>query len=142
MTRPDTTRTGGCLCGAVRYAVEGEPRETVHCHCRICQKSSGAAFITWATFAKSSFDYLPLGNKLGMHRSSKYATREFCPACGSQLVFRGDWDSTLDVAVGTLDEPDSVTPTANTWVTARRAWMHGFDRNLADLDGEFPTSND
>jgi hypothetical protein len=136
------TRAGGCLCGAIRYRVEGEPRETVHCHCTICQKASGAPFMTWATFPKTAFSYLPNSKEPGGFRASKYAVREFCRFCGSPLLFRGDWDSTVDVSVGTLDEPDSVKPEANTWVTTRRAFLHGFDSGLTDMEGEFPVSND
>jgi hypothetical protein len=138
----ETIRTGGCLCGAIRYQVKGEPTETVHCHCTMCQKASGAPFITWATFPKPAFTYLPESEEPAGFRSSAYAVREFCPGCGSQLVFRSDWDSTVDVTVGTLYAPDSVTPEANTWVTTRRAFVHGFDTTLTDLDGEFPASND
>ena len=38
-----TARTGGCLCGAVRYESEGEPFFALQCHCRDCQRSSGTA---------------------------------------------------------------------------------------------------
>ena len=39
------TRTGGCLCGAVRYESEGAPVFSLQCHCRDCQRSSGTAYI-------------------------------------------------------------------------------------------------
>lgn len=130
-------REGGCLCGAVRYRVEGEPRETVHCHCRMCQKSGGAGFLTWATFTPAhAFAYIEGAPPI--YRSSQDAQREFCGTCGSQLVFRGDFLGSVDVTVGTLDEPDSVDPIANTWVPSRRAWLHGFDHTLPDLEGEWP----
>jgi len=38
--------TGGCLCGAVRYECSAKPMMTGNCHCRDCQKSSGAPFVT------------------------------------------------------------------------------------------------
>lgn len=131
------TREGGCLCGAIRYAVEGEPREAVHCHCRMCQKSGGAGFLTWATFTpKDSLIYTK--GAPALYRSSELAQREFCGTCGSQLVFRSDLLKSVDVTAGTLDDPDSVRPIANTWISSRQAWLHGFDRTLPDLEGEWP----
>ena len=129
-------RTGGCLCGALRYSVDGNPRETVHCHCRMCQKSSGAAFMTWATFPKTALAYTE--GEPAIYRSSEHAQREFCGACGSQIAFRGDRLPTIDVTLPTMDEPDAVTPMANTWIASRRAWLHGFDAELTDIDGEWP----
>ena len=41
-----TKRTGGCLCGAVRYEIEGEPQMTAVCHCTHCQRQSGGVFST------------------------------------------------------------------------------------------------
>ncbi len=130
-------RMGGCLCGAVRYAVEGEPRETVHCHCRMCQKSTGAPFVTWATFTPPEALSYTKG-KPAIHRSSDQAQREFCGRCGSQLVFRGDRLDSIDVTAATLDDPESVTPIVNTWAATRPGWLHGFDTALPDLEGEWP----
>jgi len=129
-------REGGCLCGAVRYRVEGEPRVVVHCHCRMCQKSSGAAFLTWATFAAPALRYTR-GEPKSFH-SSDHAVREFCGACGSQLVFRSDGKDSLDVTVGSFDAPDAFQPVGNIWVASRRAWMHGFDARLEDVEGDWP----
>jgi hypothetical protein len=130
------TREGGCLCGALRYTVKGEPQETVNCHCRMCQQAAGAAFITWATFPKAALSYTK--GSPAHYRSSETAQREFCGSCGSQIVFRGDQSDTLDVTVASLDEPDSIAPVANTWTISRRAWLHGFDERLTDLEGEWP----
>lgn len=130
------THQGGCLCGEVRYVLKGPFRETVHCHCRLCQKSSGAAFITWVTVAKADLEYA--AGQPAAFRSSAGAQREFCGRCGTQLVFRADRGETLDIAAATLDAPDAVRPDANTWVVSRRAWAHGFDPALPDLEGEWP----
>ena len=128
---------GGCLCGTVRYAVEGGPRETVHCHCRMCQKASGAPFVTWVTFApKEALTYT--GEPPAIHHSSAHAQREFCGRCGSQLAFRGDRLPGIVITVATLDDPSWPKPLANTWAGSRLAWLHGFDETLPDLDGEWP----
>lgn len=126
--------TGGCLCGAVRYCVDGAVVDAAHCHCRICQRSAGAAFITWATFPTHAFAYET--GKPAVYRSSGDAVREFCGRCGTQLAFRADHGEDIDISVTSLDEPDAIMPEGNIWVGSRRSWCRGFDRDLPDFDGE------
>jgi hypothetical protein len=42
--------TGGCRCGAVRYAAEGAPAHSSLCHCADCRRSAGAPMVAWALF--------------------------------------------------------------------------------------------
>lgn len=126
--------TGGCLCGAVRYRVDGEMTDAAHCHCRICQRASGSGFITWGTFPASAFAYER--EEPAAYRSSGEAVREFCGRCGTQLVFRADHGENVDITIASLDEPDAIMPQGNIWVGSRRLWCHGFDRDLPDFDGE------
>jgi hypothetical protein len=130
------TREGSCLCGAVRYAVEAEPSETVHCHCRMCQRASGSGFVTWATFERDAVRYT--AGTPAIYRSSAGAVREFCGRCGTPLVFRADDHPTVDITLASLDDPEAFRPVANTWVTSRQAWMHGFDHDLPDHPEEWP----
>ena len=48
------TITGGCLCGALRYRAEGAPNLQGLCHCRTCQRLSGAGHTGFITFAESA----------------------------------------------------------------------------------------
>ena len=75
---------GGCLCGSVRYEATGEPYNITHCHCLDCRRSSGAPFVTWASFPRSGFRFIT-----GPPRELKWAGRQrsFCPLCGTQLTF-------------------------------------------------------
>ena len=56
----ETPQAGGCLCGAVRFAVNAgrEPRLVVACHCRFCQKASGGPFLCWATIDAEDYTIL------------------------------------------------------------------------------------
>jgi hypothetical protein len=45
----DDVRTGGCLCGAIRYHIAAPPVEALYCHCRICQRAHGAPVVAWLT---------------------------------------------------------------------------------------------
>lgn len=140
--------SGGCLCGAVRYTLARIPTDVAHCHCRICRRSAGAAFVTWATVERVD---LACRGEVRWFRSSTLAKRGFCPACGTQLFFaqeiaESDGGSplaeappadprgteTIDVTVASLDRPDDVRPTRNIWVGSRLAFLHGFDATLPD----------
>ena len=49
---------GGCLCGAVRYRVSGDPVAATLCHCRSCRRASGGVTVAWAVFDKDAFEWL------------------------------------------------------------------------------------
>ena len=51
-------RTGTCLCGQVRYQVEGEIGPPVACHCRYCRRGHGAPFVLVALVARADFSWL------------------------------------------------------------------------------------
>jgi hypothetical protein len=95
--------TGGCLCGAVRYKVEGKPRDVLECHCTMCRKTHGhvAAYTAVPKAALEMTD----ATGLRWYVSSDKARRGFCGTCGSSLF----WDPTgkdyIAVAAGTLDAP-------------------------------------
>src|SRR5918997_6805026 len=77
--------TGGCLCGAVRYEAYGPPSLSVICHCRMCQRASGAPFMG-LLFMPSDAVKVIKGYPRVYH-SSPTSDRHFCPACGSPLFF-------------------------------------------------------
>src|SRR5579884_3714876 len=95
---------GGCLCGRVRFRVAAEPLDSGYCHCRMCQRNSGAPVVAWVTFPAAGFSWIAA--EPGTYQSSAHAKRQFCPACGSYLVFRND-DLPNEVSINTaaLDEP-------------------------------------
>jgi hypothetical protein len=82
------TLEGGCLCGAVRYRLNGEIEESAYCHCRTCQRQSGAPVVAWFAIAPAAFAYTK--GKPKAYRASTRATREFCGDCGTYLLFRED----------------------------------------------------
>ena len=85
-----TTKTleGGCLCGAIRYRLGGEIEDSAYCHCRTCQRQSGAPVVAWFSIAPARSPTRK-ANRKG-YRASTRATREFCGDCGTYLLFRED----------------------------------------------------
>ncbi len=101
--------TGGCQCGAVRYALFAVPERAGICHCRMCQKAVGGPFSAWANVATQDFAWTR--GAPGTFRSSSAAERAFCAGCGTPLGFRyiSRPDAT-GVSIGSLDTPEAVTP--------------------------------
>ena len=113
---------GGCLCSGVRYRISAEPRHADYCHCRMCQRSTGAPVVPWLTVAREAFAWT--AGEPAVYRSSANAERLFCPACGTQLAFRDLADPlALDVTVASLDEPAAVPPSHHIWTSSRIAWF-------------------
>lgn len=72
---------GACLCGAVRL-VAGEPTQHMHaCHCAMCRRQTGLSFAMDVAGAVWE-------GEIAVHRSSDWAERAFCPACGTMLYYR------------------------------------------------------
>jgi hypothetical protein len=115
--------TGSCLCGAVRYEARGAPLGVNHCHCVQCQRSSGAALLTWATWPRASTRVLR--GQVADFESSPGVMRSFCARCGSTLFWRrvSQQPEELDVTAGTLDQGDLLEPLDHIFVKSRRRWM-------------------
>ena len=117
---------GGCLCGAVRYRVEGTIAESGYCHCRTCQKQSGAPVVAWFALPRERFAYTAGAPKT--LRASARAGREFCGNCGTYLVFREDNpDETISVNTATLDDPTLSPPTFHIYCESRIGWFETAD---------------
>lgn len=117
---------GGCLCGSLRYGVRAAPVDSGYCHCRLCQLSTGAPVLAWASFPASDFAYLKGTPK--RYRSSARGLREFCAECGTQICYRGDGSDHVDVNVGSLDEPASAEPRCHIYTASRIPWFDTADR--------------
>ena len=116
------TVTGGCLCGEVRYRANGEPLWVVHCHCRWCQRVSGAAFLTCISFRAVDFEWVE--GAPAIYKSSAEVERGFCARCGSTLSFARPGKGEMDVFAGTLDNPQDFAPQEHIFTDHRLAWLH------------------
>lgn len=111
-----TPLTGGCLCGALRFAATGAPLRVGLCHCLDCRKHHGALFHASAIFPQSAVTLS------GDWRS--YRGRAFCPHCGSS-VFSQSGDE-MELHLGAFDEPNLFRPSYELWTTRREAWLPPF----------------
>ena len=123
---------GGCLCGAIRYRASGTAYGITHCHCLTCRRASGAAFVTWAGFDADKFTILQ-GQPVS-YASSAGVIRTFCGACGTPLTYRrGDSPASIDITLGSMDDPQALKPADHTWTESRLSWIA-----LTDQLPEFP----
>ena len=108
------TRTGGCLCGRVRYRLAGEPFLVGVCHCTDCRKESGSMFIAYAKWPIAAFE---LSGDI-----ETFAGRSFCPVCGSRLFNLHEAD--VEIRLGSLDDaPSGLLPTQEGWIVRREHWL-------------------
>jgi hypothetical protein len=113
--------SGGCQCGAIRYALATMPIRASLCHCRMCQKAVGQPFAAFATVKLADFAWTR-GNP-PLFRGSTAPERHFCPECGTPLTFRYVRNAEMSVALGTLDHPELVSPGIHYGVESRLPWL-------------------
>ena len=118
---------GGCLCGAIRYRASGSAYGITHCHCRTCRRASGAPFVTWAGFDRDKFAFTR--GQPASHASSPNVLRAFCATCGTALTYqRADVPGSIDVTLGSMDDPEALKPEDHTWTESRLSWLALNDR--------------
>lgn len=108
--------TGGCLCGSVRIVASGRPCRVGLCHCLDCRKHHGALFYAAAVFPREAVTIAG--------ETRDYAGRFFCPRCGSPVFARSADE--IEVHLGTLDAPDQLMPTYESWTVRRESWLPPF----------------
>lgn len=108
-------RSGGCLCGAIRYEVDGPMRPVVACHCDQCRRTSGHHVA--ATAARLS-DIRLTGAPVWFASSPGHA-RGFCGTCGSNLFWRDEASDILSIFAGTLDMPTGLRMARHIHVQAK-----------------------
>lgn len=114
---------GGCRCGAVRYRIIGEPLSAGYCHCHMCQRAAGAPVVAWVAFRREDFRFVK-GRAEAMPASAR-AMRRVCPECGSALTFEYSGQTqTIDVTIGSLDDPNATEPVYRIWSSPRLQWLH------------------
>lgn len=121
----DANLIGGCSCGAVRYQCTGEPVLTAHCHCRDCQRSSGAAMATVFAVPKAAFTLLQGETRRYAYTgdSGQPVIRHFCPNCGAPLFTDVTVMPDLQfVRATSLDEPARVSPTMHVYCDSAQPW--------------------
>ena len=141
MTKSNSTtvRTGGCQCGAVRYRISGPLGAAGICHCRMCQKAFGNFVAALVSVHFADFEWTR--GRPGEFRSSAIVQRGFCPACGTPLYMREDGDTNIEIAIGTLDNPNDIAPmTAQSGIESKVRWFDAMGAlpRLATADDRTP----
>ncbi len=113
--------SGGCQCGAIRFALKAAPVKVSICHCRMCQKAAGAPFASLAEIDKGDFTWTQ--GQPAAFRSSSIAERDFCNRCGTPLSFRRIDGPRIEIMTGAFDRPDRVVPTRQYGTESRLGWV-------------------
>jgi hypothetical protein len=107
--------TGGCACGAVRYAVRGPIRDIIACHCEQCRRTSGH-FVA-ATACRRQYFFLETESGLRWYSAVPGFRRGFCGNCGSSLLFEEIGKERISIAAGSLDLPQGLRMAAHIYTS-------------------------
>ncbi len=125
MDDADVPLEGGCACGAVRYRMTGGPMFVHCCHCRWCQRETGAAFALNAIIEAGRVvlltgepEVVPTPTQSG--RGQMIAR---CPDCRVALWSNYAGDAVRFVRVGTLDDPDRLPPDIHIYTASKQPWV-------------------
>jgi hypothetical protein len=116
--------SGSCLCGAVRYVIDGEPKFASKCYCKDCQKETGTGHITAIAVPDAAVHFtgeIKQFSKQG--DSGQLVVRGFCPTCGTTLFGRPQMFSGLTlIRAGTLDDASSIKPSVAVFGSRAPHW--------------------
>jgi hypothetical protein len=121
------TRSGGCLCGAVRYEARWPPLMVATCSCKNCQKQAGSALSIIAVLPREGLSVTgDLTTFKDSAESGNEVFRRFCGRCGSPVIT--DTPAARDqgiifIKAGTLDEASDLAPSVHYWTCSAQDWV-------------------
>lgn len=116
--------SGKCLCGAVAFLMEFPSKWIAHCHCTMCQRAHGAAFVTWVSVNQVQVVIDDPETQLHWYNSSPEAQRGFCSRCGSSLFFRSSqWPGELHIVRANFTVPLDREPQVHGFYDTHVPWF-------------------
>ena len=125
MALPAFPVEGGCQCGAVRYRLKASPLTVYNCHCKDCQRFSGAAWSMSMMVRDEDFEVLS-GEIVRYDRkasSGNVITMSFCARCHGWIWSIPTLPGIMVPRAGTLDSMDWAEPVGNIWIDSKAAWV-------------------
>ena len=140
MDLPEFPLEGGCQCGAVRYRLSGAPLAVYNCHCKDCQRFSGAGWAMSLPIARERVEHLAgdLDAYDSVSDSGRTVRMFSCSRCHTRV-----WNEPLSspgllvVRAGTLDDMNWAVPIGNIWTESRASWV-AIDPSLVNFPGQPP----
>jgi hypothetical protein len=119
----DLPLTGGCNCGAVRFEVTAPLAAASYCHCRRCQRRSGAAASANAHPAPGTFRIVAGEDRLGAWKPENGGEKWFCGDCGSAVfASRPNLGDPISIRMGAFDEDPGIRPSLRQFVAYAAPW--------------------
>lgn len=120
----DSSLDGHCLCGTVRFQIDLPTQFCAHCHCNMCQRNHGAAFVTWVRLDAKQMRILVGESALTHYPSSAHGVRSFCSNCGTSLICRFENEPDhLDIPLSTLDGELDRAPALHVFFDTHKPWV-------------------
>ena len=143
-----TAIRGSCLCGGVKFEINGPLLRPLNCHCSLCRKQHGAAFRSRARVARNDFHWLQGEELLTYYEATPGYRRGFCRVCGSPILNRAEPHSRLaiahpptlsefGIALATLDGDPGARPESHIFVGSKAPWFEITD-DLPQYEGYPP----
>lgn len=114
---------GKCLCGAVSFEAKLPSKWVAHCHCTMCRRAHGAAFVTWVGVEETGCSLNDPKGVFARYRSSAEGERGFCSRCGSSFWFRSSrWPGEVHLTLANFDTPLDRAPQAHSFYDTHVDW--------------------
>ena len=126
--------SGGCLCGGVRYRIDGDCRDIICCHCENCRRTHGH-FAAYTALPQSALTLTAKDTLRWYHDASPDTWRGFCERCGASLFWdMRDGAKRISVAAGSLDDSDGLKTIGHIFM-AEAASYYQIDDGLPSFSG-------
>lgn len=115
---------GSCLCGEVRFVVEGPFEAFYICYCSRCRKAAGSAHASNLFVSPERFRWLSGEDRIERFElaSARFFSRCVCATCGSPVPWTSKRNGKVTVPAGALDDEPGIRPQQQIYCADQAAW--------------------